>query len=195
MSSRDVDSWGDAAVGEARGRLDVLLVYEDLSTGLRARYAFEQVRRQLNPEADLNLHLWRFDLLRQPPLLERAAREAAKADVVFLSAHGQGELPGIVNSWLAQWAERRHGGPCALVVLLDTRGGDASTANSALEALRTRALAAGVNVFVHAPGTRQTEWDSASDEISPLPETPAAPPVHILHGDGRHLHRDWGINE
>jgi hypothetical protein len=109
MTFLDIDNEGAAAVGEAMGRLDVVLVYEDFSTGLRARQAFEQVVRQLEMEADFNVDLWEFDLLREPALRERAAKEAAKANILFLSAHGQGELPGTVNLWLKQWLEHRGG--------------------------------------------------------------------------------------
>lgn len=195
MISLYVDNESKAAAGEAIGGVDVLLVYEDFSTGLRARQVFEQVARQLELEADFNVDLWKFDLLREPALLEWAANEAVKADLVFLSAHGQGELPGTVNMWLRRWLERRGGEPCALVVLIDTLAGDTGAANQMLEALRATALAAGVDVFLHAAEALPTERQPVLDEIHPYPETRTASPDELFHGVELHPNRDWGINE
>lgn len=195
MTSFDIDNEGEAAGGEARGRLDVLLVYEDFGTGLRARRAFEQVARQLELEADFNVDLWKLDLLHEPALLELVANEAAKAHIVFLSAHGQGELPGTANLWLQQWLERRGGEPCALVVLLDRPAGDTAAANQTLEALRATALAAGVEVFLPAAEALHTERQSALDENHPHPETRAGRPGEIVRRLELHPYRDWGINE
>ncbi len=155
MSLVNIAKDGEAALGEARGRLDVLLVHEDLSTELRARQAFEQVRPQIEMDADVDL--WKFDLFREPGLLERAATEAAKADIVFLSAHGQGELPARANKWLERWFESRSGEPSAVVVLLDTPAGDTAAADQRWEGLRAAALAARVDVFLDAGEALQTE--------------------------------------
>jgi hypothetical protein len=195
MSPLDIDKDRETAVGEARARLHVLLAYEDFSTGLRARQAFEPVARQIEVDADFNVTLWNFDLLREPVLIERAATEAAKADIVFLSAHGQGELPGAVDSWLKQWFERRGAEPCALVVLLDTEAGDTEAPNRTWEALRATALAAGLDVFRPAPEALQTERAPAVDEITRPLETRTALPAHLLRSVELSPYWDWGINE
>ena len=156
MRSLDTDSEGKTTAGAARDRLNVLLVYEDLSTGLRARWVFEQTAGQLEVEADFNVDLWKFDLLREPALLQRAATEAAKADIVFLSAHGHGELPSAVDLWLKEWLERRGEEPCALAVLLDEAAGDTAATNQTLQALHAAAMARGVQVFLHADEAPQT---------------------------------------
>ena len=180
MRSLDTDNQGETTASGAMERLDVLLVYEDFSTGLQARKAFEQVARQLELEGDFNVDLWRLDLLREPALLERAANKAAKSDIVFLSAHGRGELPETINLWLTQWLERRGGKPCALVMLLDTLVGGSAAANLTLVGLRATALAAGVDVFLHAAEELPTERQSALDEIHRHTETRTALPHGIL---------------
>lgn len=195
MSFLDIDKDREAAVGEARARLHVVLVYEDFSTGLRARQAFQPVARQLEVDADINVGLWNFDLLREPALLERAATEAAKADIVFLSAHGQGELPGAANLWLKQWFERRGAEPCALVVLLDTLAGDTAATNRTWAALRATALAAGLDVFLPAPEAPQTERAAALDEITRPLEIRTALPDQLLHNVELSPYWDWGINK
>jgi hypothetical protein len=191
----DTHSQGRTTAGAAMGRLNVLLIYEDLSTGLRARWAFEQTARQLEGEADFYVDLWKFDLLCEPALLQRAANDAAKADIVFLSAHGQGELPGTVNVWLKQWLERRGGEPCALAVLLDEGAGDNAAADQALQALQAMALAGGVQVFLNAGEALQTRWQSALDEVQRHPEAVTMMPAGMHREFEVHSYRDWGINE
>jgi uncharacterized protein YozE (UPF0346 family) len=181
--------------GEVTGRLDVLLAYEDFSTGLRARQSFEKVARQLELNAAFKVNLWRFDLLREPGFLERATTEAANADIVFLSAHGRGELPGMAKLWLEHWFERRGAEPCALVVLLDMLAGDTAAVNQVWETLRAAAVAAGVDVFLHAAEAFQTGGQPAADEIRAHPESRPAPPGEALHIVERHSYRHWGINE
>jgi acetylornithine deacetylase/succinyl-diaminopimelate desuccinylase-like protein len=197
MSAFDVEYDGEAVNGEAAGGVDVLLVYEDFSTGLRARQAFEKVARQLKLDADFKVNLWKFDLLREPALLERAATEAAQADIVFLSAHGQDELPEAAHTWFDQWFERRDGKPCALVVLLDTLAGNTAKAHQAWEPLRAAALASGLDVFLHAAEELQTVRQSALDQTRPHPESRAAlmDLDESLQRAEPQPYRHWGINE
>ena len=73
MNALKTGNRGGAPAREARPGLDVLLMYEDLSTGLRARRLLDEVVTSLNLEVDFQANLWRFDLLGEPGLLELAA--------------------------------------------------------------------------------------------------------------------------
>jgi hypothetical protein len=55
-------------VSEGPLKLDVMVVYEDFGTGLRARRALHQTAQQLAVEADLHVNLWNFGLLGEPLL-------------------------------------------------------------------------------------------------------------------------------
>jgi hypothetical protein len=195
MSALRIDNEDEAAVGQTRGRLDVLLVYEDFRTGLRVRHAFEQVKRHFEQEAAFNVVLWKIDLFSMPALLEQAANEAAKSDLVFLSAHSQDELPRTVHLWLEKWFERRGGGPCALVVSLDTTAGALDSAKKTLEALRATALAAGVDLFLHAGEAFPTEQPVVPDKIRRNPETLGALPPELHLWTQPNPYGNWGINE
>jgi hypothetical protein len=48
-----------------------------------------------------------------------AAMEVADAGMVIVSAHGGPQIPDGVKNWLQLWLNRRLGGECALVELLD----------------------------------------------------------------------------
>ncbi len=195
MRSLDTDSEDKATAGAGTGKLSVLLVYEDLSTGLRARRAFEETARRLASEADFNVDLWKFDLLREPVLLQWATKAAADADIIFLSAHGYGELPHAVDLWLKRWLESRGGGPCALVVLLDQEAGDNAAATQALQGLHARALAGGVEIFLQAGGTLRTQQPSTLVDVQRDAKATAIIPGESHREFERHSYRDWGINE
>ncbi|MGO9201377.1 MAG: hypothetical protein ACLQM8_12710 [Limisphaerales bacterium] len=139
---------GNAAGGKLP-RLQVLAVYEDFATGLRARQTLDQTVLRLGAAVGVQLNLWRFDILCEPALREQVAKEAAAADIVVISMHGQGELPASVNLWLEEWSGRKGGKPCALVVSLDAAARDTARAAQTVEALGAVARLAGVDVFLH----------------------------------------------
>jgi hypothetical protein len=195
MNALKTGNRGEAPAREARPGLDVLLMYEDLSTGLRARRLLDGVVTSLNLEVDFQANLWRFDLLGEPALLELAADEAAKADIVFVSAHGQHDLPAAIHLWFKQWLARKGSEPCALAVVLDPSTNDAPARNRMLEALGAVGGPAGVEVFVHAGVAPESHWESAVQDIHWRAETRTAVLEEMLHRAELSSYREWGINE
>jgi hypothetical protein len=195
MNALKTGNRGGAPAREARPGLDVLLMYEDLSTGLRARRLLDEVVTSLNLEVDFQANLWRFDLLGEPALLELAADEAAKADIVFVSAHGQHDLPAAIHLWFKQWLARKGREPCALAVVLDPSTKEAPARNRILEALGAVGGPAGVEVFVHAAVAPESHWESAVQDIHWRAETQTAVLEEMLHRAELSSYREWGINE
>ncbi len=97
--------------------LEVMILYEDAGTALRARRLLERLPGRLRAEVGLNTKLWRLDLLGEPLLKEQAAVEAGAADVIILSIHS--ELPVSARDWLGRWLAHKENRPCAFGVLLD----------------------------------------------------------------------------
>ena len=171
----------------------MLLVYEDFGAGLRARRVFERVVHQLETEADFNLKLWRFDLPRQPALLEQAVNEGSRADIVVLAAHG--ELPPAVRLWFDRWLARKDDKPCALAVSLDPSAKDAAVGTRIVGSLQAAVAVAGVDVFLHQEPARPVESETGTEGIPPHAETGTAMNEDLLRGLGDHPYRDRGINE
>src|SRR5689334_25075739 len=97
-----------------RLKLNVLMVYEDLGTGVRARQTLDETLHRLAVDTDVHVKMWKFDLLREPSLHQQAVDEATEARVVFVSAHGREELPATVWSWFQQLADKqKRGALCA----------------------------------------------------------------------------------
>lgn len=175
--------------------LRVQMVYEDAETGLRAKRALESLAGHLELDADFNIGLSRFDLLREKAFRELAAREAEGADILLLSAHGNETLPPGVLAWLEEWLIRNAGEPRALVVSLDPDVAGSAEANGILSALQTVAEPAGVDMFPHFGRTMSSGWQTSADDIHYRVETRTALLDEALHRVELDSHRYWGINE
>lgn len=97
------------------------ILYEDFATGLRAHLLLDRVRQCLGHGIQANEHLWRFDLLREPELLKEAVEEAVQADLVIVSAHGDGVLPEPLKDWAGEWLLRAGQDVPGVVLALDSR--------------------------------------------------------------------------
>jgi hypothetical protein len=97
--------------------LNVVIVYEDFETGTHAKKTYDFLVENVRPECQFTNQMWKFDVMSIPKLREIAVRDAATADIVIVSSHGD-ELPAYVKSWAESWLESP-GTPLALVVLFD----------------------------------------------------------------------------
>ncbi len=141
----------------AKPALEVVLLYEDLNTALRAKRSLDRLPGQLGRETRLNTRLWRLDLLSQPLLAEQAALEAAAADVIILSLHNRGPLQAEMCGWLDRWLDHKADRPCALAALLDAEPAQAGSRNPVVSYLEQVAETAGAELFwgsCQAPGRR-----------------------------------------
>ena len=138
---------GSAGGGEALS-LDVLVVYDDLETGLKASQTLDRTMQRLEATVDMQVNFWRFDLFREPAFLQQAARQ--EADIVFFSTHGRAKLPATVDSWFREWFACQRDEPRALAVWLDDQAKDTAGATEMVEELSAAARLAGVDVFLHA---------------------------------------------
>ncbi len=97
--------------------LNVVIAYEDLETGKRAKKIYDFLVENLGHDCQFTNQMWKFELLGIPKLREMAAQDAMMADIVIISCHGA-ELPSDFKAWVELWAaEPNH--PIALVALFD----------------------------------------------------------------------------
>jgi hypothetical protein len=146
--------------------LNVVILYEDFGTGLRAKRSLDLLPNRLSAKAPWSTKLWRIELLADPVLGEQAAIEAAAADVIILSLHGRSGLPNEVRKWLSGWLAHKESRPYALGVLLDSREGAKGGDNQVIAALKRVAADAGADLFygfAEAPGE---ELDTTMEEIN-----------------------------
>jgi hypothetical protein len=181
------------ADGRSAPELNVMILYEDAETGHRAERSLAAVQAGGLLGTGLRTRLWRRDLLQAAWLRERAASEAASADVIIISVHGQDGLPEEVRAWLGDWVERKAERPCALGLLLDRPVGAHERANPIAAYVQTVAAAAGADVLWGSCGTGH--WGRAGS-LAGTSERPAAgrwDGTAERYPMGRQSH--WGINE
>jgi len=165
----------------------VLLMYEDLSTGLRAKEAFDHAVRELQEQAESQLTLWKFDLLEDPQLREIAAHEAALADIVIISAHGGASLPTAVETSLREAFRLGRDCPKALVASLDVGSRNSESANRFLARLADVAAGTDVCFLLHFGRAVPAIPNLTIEEIHRRAETKTDLLEHILERTEPHL--------
>jgi hypothetical protein len=177
----------------AASRLEVLLIYEDFATGLRARQCLDHVLGDRGTVADIRLAAWRLDLFPLPEIREEAAVSARTADVVLMSLHGDSLLEPPLEQWLMHWIAQRGEVESALGVLFDADQQGTGPVNALLFRLQTDLRQSPVRLFVgFSP-------PSGIEEDFPLPQTPPGIEPLLWAGDDVEIPPDvkphWGINE
>ena len=98
----------------------IVLLHDDPVSGVRGASVLERLAGQFEAEqGKFDTVIWKFDVLRHPGLREHAATRIREADMIVISATGNAELPGHVQSCLETALSQRPGRAAAMVALLD----------------------------------------------------------------------------
>src|ERR1041385_735669 len=81
----------------------VVIAYEDFDTGKHAKKIYDYLAEHLKHEIQFTHQMWKFDVLAVSKLREMAAKDAVRADIIIVSAHGGADLPSEVKAWTEQW--------------------------------------------------------------------------------------------
>jgi hypothetical protein len=171
---------------EANSTLNVVIAYEDLETGKRAMKTYEYMVEQLGGQCLFANQMWKFDVLAVPKLKEIAAKDAAAAEIIIVSAHEGKQLPKEVKSWVELWLSYKTQAT-ALVGLF----GSESVDNPVRSYLADVAQRARIAFFCQPgiwPGTSDNVtrgWNDNENTFSLLASAVQEAPA-ISH---------WGINE
>ena len=103
----------------AVGRLTAVAAYEDASTETRVHEFCRNLVRRLGPDCEIIKQMWLCSELRLPQLRAVAADEAARADLIIVSARPAESLPDEVTSWIELWLKRKRNRPKVLLGLFD----------------------------------------------------------------------------
>lgn len=95
---------------------NVVIAYEDFETGKQAKNTYDYLVEHLGDECAFANEMWKFDILSVPKLREMAAKDAAAADIIIISMHGENDLPQDVKAWIELWLAQK-GNAIALVGL------------------------------------------------------------------------------
>jgi hypothetical protein len=148
---------------------EVLVVHEDLPTGLRASAVFQNVEYSLGIETRLLINnWWRFAMLQDAESAESALQQAKRADIVFLAMHSDRNLPTDVRNWLLKWLGTKDHKPCVLVVSLDSSTRDLLESNSTFNFLREITAPLEVDLLLHLGWTPLMVRDGAYIKLGVL---------------------------
>ncbi len=104
-----------------RLQLEMLLIYEDVSTALRAKSAVAHVLDGPEARANCHIHAWKMDMLHHPECNAQAERHALSSDIIVLATHGtENSLNSEMALRLNDWISVQRDSPCALIISLDS---------------------------------------------------------------------------
>src|SRR5260221_11173829 len=94
---------------------DVLIVYDSVRSGKRAKELYDRLGQQLVPHCELNLSVWSLSALQLPTLARAVAREAESAILLIVAINGDQTLPHPIKTCLHWCARGIHATDGALV--------------------------------------------------------------------------------
>jgi len=100
-------------------KFKVVIIYEDGSTGKRAKLFYDKLIHQLEDECVFSLQLWSFQVLAIPEIRKPAANSIAEADFVIFSLRGEAELPPRLRMWIETWPRQFFDRDPMLIALVD----------------------------------------------------------------------------
>ena len=158
-----------------------------------AKQICRAVTQNLNDQFDFHEEWFQFSAFTERAGVERAAKAAADADIVFCCPNNPHALPGPLQDWLRLWLARRNQADAALVLLLPSSPEPAPEPEVLGKDFRETARANGITFFV-------TEY--AAEPRPVMESLPTQTPFMFgedldtvrVHSSGL-LFRHWGINE
>ena len=174
---------------DAAPSLNVVIAYEDFESGKHAKSTYDFLEAQLGQEFQFSNQMWKFDVLAVPKLKDFAAKDAAAAEIIIISAHGGRDLPAEVKSWIEMWLGFKTEAS-ALVALFDGES-DFNPARAYLADIASRAQ---IEFFCQpGVGSSSAQTRSTTTLAHPRSETTMAFLATATQEVPSFPH--WGINE
>ncbi|MGV3773240.1 MAG: hypothetical protein ACO1QB_10095 [Verrucomicrobiales bacterium] len=92
---------------QERESFKVFIGFDTATAEAEAMSTAQYVRSQLADEFDVNLTSWDLAYLGAPRLRERAATEAAAADMIIVSSQENSSGLGFLKPWISKWKDKR----------------------------------------------------------------------------------------
>jgi hypothetical protein len=169
---------------------NVVIAYEDFETGKHAMKTYDFLVEHLGQDCQFSNQMWKFDVLSIPKLREIAANDAAQADIIMVSCHGESELPNHVLQWIDSWVSAE-GNPIVLVALFDS---EPAFGFGVRARLADAAKRAGIEFFA-----QPDEWpgrDQSSHRFTtPMNHRGSKMIPTLADAVHRQITPRWGINE
>jgi len=170
-----------------------LVAYEDATTRDRAMGICDRIVQKFWKDVGFDFSWWRFDFLRDSDIIQAAAQAAARADLIFISAHATRELPSAVQTWIETWLRRRESKRGVLAALIGTEEDTLRGLTPIHVYLREAAQRANMDYLPQSMDAPLDKLDGSFETITSRAEKVTSLLDNILHRPTLPLH--WGINE
>jgi hypothetical protein len=98
----------------------IVLLHDNPVSGLRGTSILARLAGKMTGEDEkMNTETWKFEVLLQPALRERAASRMREANMIVISADGGSELPEHIKIWMENTLSERQNREAAIVALLN----------------------------------------------------------------------------
>lgn len=168
----------------------ILIVYEDMVTGQKARLVAEQLVGSLGPGYRCEPSLWKFEVLKVPDISAMAAYEARQADLIVFAAREGKELEEEVKQWIQGWLPYKERGDSCIVALLLKGPNPTASASPLYSYLRKIAEKRGLDFFWQELES-QPDFVHSPNSSSACPMAPVMTPPMEFEPTAVH----WGIND
>ena len=172
---------------------NVVIAYEDFETGKHAKKTYDFLVENLGRDCRPTSQMWKFDVLGIPKLREIAVKDAAAADIIIISSHGEG-LPEPLKAWIESWLMDANN--CLALVALFDRPSEEPVRTRAARAYLAEVAKRGKMEFFAQPD----EWPSRHSVELPDSHRGSERSGKTLSALAGVVQRDipmphWGINE
>ena len=167
-----IPSQGPDRLPEKSVDLQVVLLYEDLRSGFRAKQAFDRLLVELDIDATFRFEPIGFGVLRDVLVGKALAQTAAGADIVVIAAKDV-SLPAHVEAWLVNWLSGRTHPTAAVVVSMDDGVCDDSVTANFLYHIMDLASQPGISLFHHFAPTPDAAGTASLQEAWQKPRPTA----------------------
>jgi hypothetical protein len=148
---------GGSDVLQITCNINVVIAFEDANAGKHAEAFYDHLKERLGAEFEFTRYQWSFTLLQDPQVRDAAAHDAATADIVIITTHGDSELPEYIDSWFQAWVGR-NAGPMALVALFDRQPSTVELREEVRSSLARIAQTGGMDFFAEPDNSPNTEF-------------------------------------
>ena len=137
---------------EANPTFNVVIAYEDFATGKHAKKTYDYLVANLGHDCQFCNQMWKFEVLGISKLREMAAKDAAMADVIIISTHGNTDVSAEVKVWIESWLSQKTEA-IALVALFDSPHENPTQTQAACNYLASVAKRANMEFFAQRQGS------------------------------------------
>lgn len=145
--------------------LNVLVAYDNLCSGIKAKDFCDRLTRRLTPECELQLSLWSHSALQIPQMARAAEDEATQTDLLIVAVSGDEALSPLVKSWISRCTRKLRSHAGALAVQLHGILRMNQELSPAYECLKHIADDSGVDFFSEVVEPTGEKLDSSLESI------------------------------